>query len=414
MNVKLSPFMPKGSIVAPPSKSVAHRLLIGASLSKGETEIKNVGNSADVIATCSCLRSLGADVELKNGSAFVRGIQKVKVGQILDCNESGSTLRFLMPVACALGADSTFLGSQKLLSRPSSALLDELNRHGITVDGFSLKGKLKSGRYQIDASISSQYVTGLLFALPILDGDSEIVMQGEIVSKDYIEITLSALEKFGVKHQKSGNSIIIKGNQEFISPKTLTVEGDWSGVSFPLVLGAIGGEVSVSGLDVNSRQGDKEILGVLKKFGADVKVRGGVVSVKKSKNRAFRQDFENMPDLAPICAVLSACAEGESVFTGIQRLKIKESDRVATTIKMLGSAGVTATEKDGKLIIVGSRINGSVFDGANDHRIVMSSAVLSAVANRESEILGAEAVNKSYPEFFKDYNLLGGKADVCI
>lgn len=414
MKVNLKPFSPSGQIVAPPSKSVAHRLLICSALAKGKTEIKNVGNSADVIATCSCLNSLGAKVILKGGNATVYGIERANNSPILNCNESGSTLRFLMPVVCALGVNSTFTGSQKLLSRPSKVLTDELSRHGVTVDGWNFSGRLESGKFVIDASVSSQYVTGLLFALPLLNGDSQIVLQGEIVSKDYIEITLSALDKFSIKYEKSGNSIIIKGNQEFKSPKTLTVEGDWSGASFPLALGAIGGKVSVLGLDVNSKQGDKEILNVLKKFGAKVQIDGDCVTVTKGETKAFCQDFENIPDLAPVCAVLSACAQGESVFTGIQRLKIKESDRVKTTLNMLKSAGVTAYEKDGKMIIVGSKIKGGIFDGANDHRIVMSSAVIASIASGESTILGSRAIDKSYPEFFRDYNLLGGKADVGI
>ncbi|MBQ7374000.1 MAG: 3-phosphoshikimate 1-carboxyvinyltransferase [Clostridia bacterium] len=414
MKVKITPFSPSGKIVAPPSKSVAHRLLIGASLSKGETEIKNVGNSADVIATCSCLRALGAQIELKDGNAVVKGIKNISKGNLLDCNESGSTLRFLMPVACALGADATFTGSQKLLSRPSKALSDELSNHGILVDGWSYLGALKSGRYFIDASVSSQYITGLLFALPILDGDSEIILKGEVVSRNYIEITLSTLDKFKIKYQKSGNSIFIKGNQEFVSPKTLTVEGDWSGSAFPLVLGAVGGQVSVYGLDVNSKQGDKEILSVLEKFGAKIEIQKGFVKVSKDKAKAFTQDFENIPDLAPVCAVLSACAKGESVFTGIQRLKIKESDRVATTIKMLSVAGVTAYEENGRIVIVGSNVKGGVFFGENDHRIVMSSVVLASVANGDSQIVGAEAIEKSYPDFFRDFNILGGNANVDI
>lgn len=414
MKVSLKPFSPNGQIVAPPSKSVAHRLLICSALAKGKTEIKNVGSSADVIATCSCLNSLGAKVIFEGGNATVYGIERANKTPILDCNESGSTLRFLMPIACAFGVNSTFTGSQKLLSRPSKVLTDELARHGAYVDGWNFSGRLESGKFVIDASVSSQYVTGLLFALPLLNGDSQIVLQGEIVSKDYIEITLSALDKFSVKYEKLGNNIIIKGNQEFKSPKNLTVEGDWSGSAFPLVLGAIGGKVSVLGLDENSKQGDKEILNVLKKFGAKIQIDGDCVTVAKSETNAFCQDFENIPDLAPICAVLSACAKGESVFTGIQRLKIKESDRVQTTIKMLESAGVTAYEKDGKMIIVGSKIKGGIFDGANDHRIVMSSAVIASIANGESVILGSRAIDKSYPEFFRDYNLLGGKADVGI
>lgn len=414
MDLTLYPFAPYGKIVAPPSKSVAHRILICSALSSGETMIKNVGSSADVIATCSCLRALGAEIEIRDGSALVKGIDSVIKGGVLDCNESGSTLRFLMPVACALGADATFTGSKKLLSRPSNSLKDELSNHGINVDGWSLTGQLKSGKFNIDASVSSQYVTGLLLALPTLDGDSQIVLQGEIASKDYIEITLSVLEKFNIKYEKSGNSIFICGNQRFISPKTLVVEGDWSGVAFPLVLGAIGGEVTVCGLDLKSRQGDKQILEVLKKFGAKVETFNDEVKVSKDKTIAFLQDFNAIPDLAPVCSVLAACAKGQSVFTGIERLKIKESDRVKTTLDMLKVAGVSASEENGKMYINGGKIHGAVFSGANDHRIVMSSAILASVAECESRILGADAIGKSYPEFFQDYGLLGGKVDVGV
>lgn len=414
MVVKINPFIANGQIVAPPSKSVAHRLLIVSALKRGKTVIKNVGNSADVIATCNCLNALGANVTLDNGNAIVEGIKQVKQGSFLDCNESGSTLRFLLSVSCALGANSTFTGSAKLLSRPNEALLSELKNHEIKVEKWNLSGQLKGGKFSIDASVSSQYITGLLLALPILKEDSEIELQGKVVSKDYINITLSVLEKSGIKYEKSANSIVIKGNQEYLLPDEVVCEGDWSGSAFPLVLGAMGGEVSVSGLDVNSCQGDKTILSVLKKAGAEVIVDGDVVTVRKGELKAFEQDFDNIPDLAPVCAVLAGVCEGESQFTNVQRLKIKESDRVKTTLAILHAVGIYAEEIDDKIIVKGGKPKGGNFDGANDHRIVMAAAVMASVANGQSLINGSEAIVKSYPEFFKDYKKLGGNADVYV
>ncbi|MBR2336804.1 MAG: 3-phosphoshikimate 1-carboxyvinyltransferase [Clostridia bacterium] len=414
MVVKINPFIAKGQIIAPPSKSVAHRLLIASALKRGKTVIKNVGDSADVIATCNCLNRLGASITLEDGNATVVGLKEVIKNQILDCNESGSTLRFLLSVSCALGANATFTGSQKLLSRPNGALLEELESHGISIDKWTLGGSLMGGKFEVDASVSSQYVTGLLLALPILKEDSEITLQGKVVSKDYINITLSVLEKAGIKYQKSGNSIVIKGNQEYLLPDEVICEGDWSGSAFPLVLGAIGGEVTVKGLDVNSCQGDKEILAVLKKAGASVDIAGDEITVKRAMLGAFEQDFDNVPDLAPICAVLASFCRGLSVFTGVERLKLKESDRIETTLALLHSAGIFAEQQGGKIIIKGGVPKGGVFDGANDHRIVMSSAVIASAAVGQSLINGSEAIVKSYPEFFKDYKKLGGNADVYV
>lgn len=411
MEIKLKPFSASGTIVAPPSKSVAHRLLICAALKRGETIIKNCGDSADVLATISCLTSLGAKIDYCGKDVKVRGIEVVRKGEILNAGESGSTLRFLIPVACALGANATFTGTEKLLSRPSQPLIEQMQKHGVSVDGFSFKGKLTSGVYEIDASVSSQYITGLLFALPLLSGESEIIMQGDIVSKDYINITLSALEKSGIVFNKLGNSIVIQGNQEYKLPDECVCEGDWSGSAFPLTLGAISGEVTVLGLDENSFQGDKEILNVLEKAGAKITIDGDRVTAKKGELKGFDQNFENVPDLAPICAVLSAVCNGESVFTGIERLKIKESDRVQTTLNLLKASGIFAIESDGKITIEGGEPKGANYDGANDHRIVMSSAVLSAVATSQSVIKGWRAIEKSYPNFFEDYKALGGIVD---
>ena len=409
MKVKISPFSASGEIVAPPSKSVAHRLIISALLKKGKTLIKNVGSSADVLATLSCVKNLGANVIKTADGVLIEGVTKPLKGAVLDCNESGSTLRFLMPVASALGADALFTGSERLMARPSDALISVLEMHGIKRDGNRLVGKLTSGKFEIDSSISSQYVTGLLLALPILDGDSQIVLKGETVSKDYIEITLSVLEKCGIEYKKSGYNIFIKGNQEYNLPDEIAVEGDWSGAAFPLVLGAINGCVTVAGLDTNSKQGDREILEIIKKAGAMVKVDGDKVTVSTSELVAFKQNFENIPDLAPICAVLASVANGESRFSGIERLKIKESDRVLTTLAILKVAGIFAKEENGEIVINGGKIQGGIYDGANDHRIVMSEAVISSVASGDSVIIGSGAIAKSYPEFFEHLRLLGGK-----
>ena len=414
MNVRISPFLARGEVFAPPSKSVAHRLLILAGLKNGKTTVRNIGRSADVIATCNCLRALGAEVVIGDNFATVVGISQVKRGAMLDCNESGSTLRFLLPVAGALGANATFLGSQRLLSRPCGELIDEMERHGVLSNGWSFEGRLEGGEFNIDATVSSQFITGLLLALPILKDDSKINLNGKVVSKDYINITLSTLEKAGVVYQKLGNSIIIKGNQGINLPDEVTVEGDWSGASFPLVLGAINGKVTVRGLDINSCQGDKEILAVLKKAGAEVEIIGDKITVSGERLKAFSHDFDGIPDLAPICAVLAGACEGESVLSGIERLRIKESDRVLTTVQMLSGAGIFAEERDGKIAVRGGKADGCTFDGANDHRIVMSSAVLGSVAGGESVIIGSEAVRKSYPEFFEDFITLGGSIDVTV
>lgn len=414
MRVKITPFIPYGEITAPPSKSVAHRLLISAGLKKGKTLVKNIGESLDVKATLSCLEKLGAKVTVLNGDALIEGFKNPNKGEVLNCNESGSTLRFLMPIACALGANCTFTGSEKLLSRPSVALIDQLSKHGISVDGYSLKGQLLGGKFDIDASVSSQYITGLLFALPLLERDSQINLIGEIVSKDYINITLSVLDLSGIKYQMSGNSIFIKGNQQFNLPNEVTVEGDWSGSAFPLVLGTKRGQVTVKGLNCDSMQGDKKILDILKSAGAIVTQSENSVTVKGGNLTAFDENFENIPDLAPICAMLSALADGKSTLSGISRLKIKESDRVLTTLKVLLTAGITASENDGEIIIFGGKVQCGVYNGENDHRIVMASAVLSAYGDGDSVINGAEAIEKSYPKFFEDLKALGGVVEIGI
>lgn len=414
MIAKITPFTPNGCITAPPSKSVAHRLIILAALKEGRTEIHNVGNSEDVLATLNCVKNLGAKVEIFDDFVAIKGIKDVAVASNLPCNESGSTLRFMIPVSCSLGANATFFGTEKLLSRPNQKLFELLSAKGIKIEGYNFEGQLSAGKYEIDSTISSQYITGLLLALPNLDGDSQIVLKGETVSKDYINITLSAMDLAQIKYQKTADAFIVYGNQKSNLPDKITVEGDWSGAAFLLVLGAIKGQITVKNLDVNSKQGDKKIAKILADIGANVSFDGNQITVKESKLNAFEVDCQDIPDLAPIICVLASATNGECKIKNVERLKFKESDRIKTTLEFLQQAGIKANYKDGTITVYGNgaKFKGATYNGSNDHRVVMCQSVMSALANGESEIKGCQAINKSYVSFFEDLKKLGGKIDV--
>ena len=406
MIAKVSPFNSDISVVAPPSKSYAHRLMIASALGSGKTVIKNVGTSDDVSATANCLSALGAKVEISSGNAEIVGIfgaEKTN-SAVLNCGESGSTLRFLMPITSALGVKAEFTGKGKLLSRPNEILFDLLKRHGVTSDGYKLEGKLTSGVFEVDASVSSQYITGLLFALPLLDGDSEIILSGEVVSADYINITFEVLKLSGIKYNLDGRKITVYGNQKYTMPKEVVSEGDWSGASFLLSLGVISGKAEVKGLNINSAQGDKKILEIVKSAGGKVELGESVITYK-SDLKGFKVNLENCPDLAPITCVLASYAKGISEISGLKRLKIKESDRLKAISDMLKEAKVKYTATDEKIIIYGTgEVFGGKFDGYKDHRIVMSATVLGSSAKGLSEVTDAESVAKSYPDFFEDIN----------
>ena len=414
MIAKITPFTPNGCITAPPSKSVAHRLIILAALKNGRTEIYGVGKSDDVIATLNCVKNLGAKVEIFDDFVAIEGIKDVLVASKLPCNESGSTLRFMIPVSCALGANATFLGTEKLLSRPNEKLFDLLLAKGIKINGYNFEGKLSAGKYEIDSTISSQYITGLLLALPNLEGDSQIVLKGETVSKDYINITLSTMDLAQIKYKKTADSFIVYGNQKSNLPDKITVEGDWSGAAFPLVLGAIKGEITVKNLSLNSKQGDRKILQLLTDIGANVKIKGEQITVKESKLSAFEIDCQDIPDLAPIICVLASATNGECKIKNVERLKFKESDRIQTTLDFLQKAGITASYKEGNITVYGNgaKFKNAIYNGSNDHRVVMCQSVISAIASGESQINGCQAINKSYVSFFEDLKKLGGNIDV--
>ena len=408
MKVAVTKSVFDGAVSAVPSKSQAHRLLIAAGLKKGSTAVRNVGRSDDVLATCACLEALGATIENKNGDAFVRGITSVKKGGVLPAGESGSTLRFLLPVAAALGAECSFSGKGRLLSRPVASLTEALQDNGVETDGIVVRGKARAGRYVIDATVSSQYITGLLFALPLLDGDSTLEPVGEAVSKKYVEMTEEVLKKANIETQTVDIGYYIRGNQQYNLPDEVVCEGDWSSAAFMLVAGAVGRRVAVSGLNTCSLQGDSAILGILRQTGATVCEEGNAVEVIGGAEKPFDVDIENIPDLAPVLAVLAATLKGESVLRNVGRLRITESDRLQAIEEMLTVAGIGWQEKDNTLVIWGGIPHGGDFDGKNDHRMVMASCLLASLCDQRSTVSYAEAVNKSYPSFYEDLTKIGG------
>lgn len=413
MDVKITPSALSGTFKAPPSKSFAHRYLIAGFLSGRKTLIKNVGCSRDVKATLNALKSMGLQF-LGEDDVEISDVNFPKNKVEINCGESGSTIRFLLPVACALGIKCVFTGSERLLKRPNEKLINLLNEHGADISGYDVGGKIKSGLYKIDASVSSQYITGLLFALPLLKGDSEIVLQNSVVSANYIDITLQVLSEFGIKIEKTEKGFFVKGNQKYISPESVFVEGDFSAISFMLTAGALGKGVTATGINVNSLQGDKKFIGLLKKTGAKVEEKENSVTVKRGELNAFTFDATSCPDIIQIASVLASFCKGKSIIKGVERLKIKESDRLKGIVDFLSVSGTKTEVYGDELAVFGGTPHGGKFCGDNDHRTVMSEATLSSFATSNSVILGANAVEKSYPDFFKDFISLGGKVDVVI
>ena len=404
---------PSGKTDVIPSKSVAHRLLICAALSDNPTEIICPAESLDIAATARCLASLGAELTLHDGVYSVFPIKETKEA-VLSCGESGSTLRFLIPVAAALGRDVTFTGEGRLPERPVSPLADCLASRGAAVDydgtlPLTTHGGLCGGRFTLPGNVSSQFISGLIFALPLLAEDSEIDITGKIESLPYIKMTLDAVSSFGIKAKMQGNKIIIPGKQTYRSPGKLTVEGDWSNAAFWLCLGALSENgITVHGLKSDSIQGDRAVLDILSRFGAEITRGDTGITVRKKTLSAVRIDASGIPDLVPVLSVVAAVANGETRITGAGRLRIKESDRIESTVNMLRSLGADAEPlSDGIRIFGKKRLSGGRVDSANDHRIAMSAAIAAAVSDGAVSIYGAEAVRKSYGDFYEKYAALG-------
>lgn len=418
MDINIIPQSLCGEVRAVSSKSHAHRLLICAAFADKPTEIAISGTSDDIDATISCLRSLGAEIILSENCVNIIPAKTISNAPLLDCRESGSTLRFLLPVAAALGCGARFCGSGRLPERPIGALRDALESGGarFSADRLPLEitGKLRAGTYSIPGNISSQFITGLLLALPLLDGESVIEPENALVSGAYVDITTDVLRLFGADISRSGKNYTVRplAGGRFRSPGKVSCDGDWSNAAFFLCAGALGKKVTVSGLSLDSTQGDKAVLSVLEKFGADVTVRGDFVTVSPAPLTGCEFDAEDIPDLVPILSVVAAYADGITRISGCARLRLKESDRMATTAKMLRALGADAREDGDALIIRGGGLSGGTVSGAGDHRIVMSAAIAASSCKSAVTVTGAEAVRKSYPSFFDDYASLGGGVNV--
>ena len=418
--VKISPCRLSGKVSVPPSKSAAHRAIICAALSDGISIIKPVELSNDIKATIECINALGVKTILDGNTLTVDGSSLFsKKDAVMDCGESGSTLRFMIPVAAAGSINAKFIGHGRLPQRPVGIYLDCLPEKGVqcTTEGglpLDICGQLKSGVYKIPGNVSSQFITGLLLALPLLDGDSEIMLTSPAQSVGYINMTIDIIKAFGVEIQTVETGWKIQGNQKYI-PQNFTVEGDWSQAAFFFTAAALGGKIEIDNLDINSHQGDKACMELYARFGADIKVTSGNIVIEKNKLKGIEIDATDIPDLVPALAVTAAFAEGQTVIKGAARLRIKESDRLKAMADGLSRLGADIRETDDGLIINGVKaLKGGSVDGYNDHRIVMSMAMAAIKADGDVVISDMESINKSYPTFFEDYKKLGGNADVIL
>jgi len=415
MDMVCSPAVLSGTLEAPPSKSASHRAAICAALADGETTLTNISFSQDIEATLKCVQALGAWVEKGTDWVKVRGIRRAASQAILPCGESGSTLRFFIPIAAALGCRAVFTGEGKLPARPILPLVEAMAPHNISFDyqntmPFSVSGKMSGGDFSIAGDISSQYLTGLLFAAPLLKEDSRILLTTRLTSRPYVEMTLRMMREFGIQAEEIPDGWSIPGGQAYQSKESYAVERDCSNGAFFLTAGAIGKEpVTVTGLNPNTAQGDWEIIPLLERFGAKVQRQGESVTVSPGKLKAIRIDAEEIPDLVPILCVAAGCAEGTTEIYHIGRLRLKESDRLSAMADCLERLGGKAEVREDSILVTGQPFHGGTVSGYNDHRIVMSMATAALAASGPVTIQGVQAVRKSYPNFFEHYKMLGGK-----
>ena len=383
MDITIQPGLLAGTLSAIPSKSQAHRYLICAAFADNETELICPETNRDIEATAGCLRSLGARISRTANGYLIKPIARIPDTALLPCGESGSTLRFMLPIVGALGVDATFRMEGRLPNRPLSPLWEEMERMGCiltrpTDDTVRCCGQLRTGEYVIDGGVSSQFITGLLFAAALMDGESHITVTGTLESKPYVDMTKQALALFKAPR--------------FHSPGIVQVEGDWSNAAFFLAAKKLGNQLQILGLNPESVQGDRAVAEILSQL------QQGIPTVSAA----------DIPDLVPVLAIVAAVLYGAE-FTQIRRLRLKESDRVATTVAMINALGGHAEATDDTLTVFGTGLRGGTVDAVNDHRIAMAAAVASTACREPVKILGAECVQKSYPAFWDVFQRLGGR-----
>lgn len=403
MNMTITPAVLKGTVTPPPSKSQAHRLIIAAALSDGFCKLSNVDLSEDIQATLRCMRTLDADASadgtIIRGADLVDGHEE-PAPEVMDCGESGSTLRFLIPVALALKGGGIFTGHGRLMERPQEPYFALFREKGIFYeqkDGvLTVEGKLTAGVYTLPGNVSSQFITGLLYALPLLEGDSRIELTTDLESRGYVDMTLDALKRFGVTAEYDGKRTFhVPGNQ-YYQHQNLAIEADWSNAAFWYGAKFLGCPVEIGGLDQASVQGDRAIAGFYEQMG-----RAGRLEL----------DVSQCPDLVPPLAAMAALRAGETTaIVNAGRLRIKESDRLATVTEVLNALGARVEEHEDHLVIHGREklAGGVTVSGHNDHRIAMMAAIAAIRCEKPVTITGAECVKKSYPRFWEDYEALGG------
>lgn len=392
MDITIQPGLLHGTVAAIPSKSQAHRLLICAAFADAPTKLFCPDTNQDIEATAECLRALGAEIQRTATGYLVTPHNKIPASAVLNCHESGSTLRFLLPIVGALGVDGTFLMTGRLPQRPLSPLWEEMERMGCILtrpseNSIRCHGKLHSGEYSISGSVSSQFITGLLYAMSLLDKDRHLRITGKIESRPYIEMTQAAMELFGV----DSHSLRFSDKQCYHSPGSLRVEGDWSNAAFFLTANTLGSEIVVNNLASDSSQGDRVIAEILPSLDSHCVI-----------------DAADIPDLVPILAVAAGAKQG-AAFTNIQRLRLKESDRVASIIALLKAIGGKAEATEDTLLVYATEYQGGTVDTAGDHRIAMAAAIAATICKSPVTIVGSQCVRKSYPGFWDDYRRLGGK-----
>lgn len=422
MKVRVHPAAWEGtqSVRIPPSKSMAHRAIVCASLAKGRSRIENITYSDDIRATIAGMRQLGAVIETQEDAVLIEGISDPSLAQSMtvDCNESGSTLRFFVPLFTLCGKPMTFVGRNRLMQRPQTVYQELYRGQGLQFDqtdnAIVAAGRLKPGRYEIDGNISSQFISGLLFALPLLDGDSTLVIRPPFESRSYIDLTLEVLEQFGVSAFFSdAHTLQIPGNQTY-QANDYTVEGDFSQLAFFAVLGAVHGDLHCTGMRADSQQGDRAILSFLERAGAAVFPEPEGYLIRKSPLISTEMDLSDCPDLGPILMVLAMFAQGETRIFNAGRLRYKESDRIAAMEAELRKFGVDIRTGAEEIWIRGKGHYAceQPLSGHRDHRIVMSMAVAGVCSGTPVVIEGAECIDKSYPAFFEDLRGLGIPVEV--
>ncbi|MGN0143998.1 MAG: 3-phosphoshikimate 1-carboxyvinyltransferase [Clostridium sp.] len=425
---KVYPTKLKGDVKIPPSKSMAHRAVICAALSNGTCKVSNIDYSDDIIATIEAMKSLGAVITKKDDYLEVIGIKSknneinknISKERIIDCNESGSTLRFLVPIAALFEGVNKFVGRGNLGKRPLDTYYKIFDEQGIKYSykegilDLKTEGKLKSGEFKVKGNISSQFITGLLFTLPLLNGDSKIIITTEMESKGYIDLTLSAIKDFGVEIINNNyEEFIIKGNQTY-SARDYRVEGDYSQAAFFLCADAISNEVVVNDLKLDSLQGDKEVIDILERMGVNIENKdNGLIGKTNGDLNSTIVDGSQCPDIIPVVSLAASLCKGTTEIINAGRLRIKECDRLAAVTSELNKLGAKITEKEDGLIIEGvSKLKGGCSVWSHkDHRIAMTLAIASTVCEEPIIIKDYECVSKSYPEFWHDFKNVGGIFD---